>query len=78
MPRRKPRPDYRPYPEADGQRIGIKVSWRIYKDRGAAEQCAAAAKHNAVIQADMGYDFGYCMPGSIDKLEDERFEVCIP
>lgn len=78
MPKRKPRHDYRAYPEADGQRTGIKVGWRIYKDRAKAEQCAEAAKHNAAIQSSLGYDFGYCAPGSIAKLADDRFEVCIP
>ncbi|MBO0715723.1 MAG: hypothetical protein J2P55_00100 [Rhizobiales bacterium] len=72
------RPDYCAYPEADDIRTGIKVGWRIYCDRKAAETCATAARHNAVIQESLGYDFGYCMPGSIETLADGRFKVCIP
>jgi hypothetical protein len=59
-------------------RTGCKVSWRIYRDRAAAEACAEAAKHNAVRAAELGYDFGYCCPGSIETLDDGRFEVCLP
>lgn len=66
------------YPEADDLRVGCKVSWRIYGDRKDAEECAKAARHNADIKASQGYDFGWCMPGSIDKLDDGRFEVCLP
>src|SRR2546430_7959201 len=31
-----------------------------------------AAKHNAVIQENLGYDFGYCMPGSIEEVKADR------
>lgn len=67
-----------PYPKEDDSRCGCKVSWYIYKDRAAAEEAAKAAKHNARIDAARGYDFGFQSPGSISKLEDGRFEVCIP
>jgi hypothetical protein len=75
------------YPKPDDQRSGCKVSWYYYKDRAAAEACAAAAKHNAVIQESHGYDFGYCAPGSITQItkayggSDQMigmFEVCLP
>lgn len=71
------------YPESDGLRSGCKVSWRYYKDRAAAEACAVAAKHNAVIQQSNGYDFGYCSPGSIAKAHESgeyagMWEVCLP
>lgn len=86
MSKRKPAPTYMPYPKEDGLRSGIKVSWHYYKDRAAAEQCSEAARHNGIIQENLGYDFGYCMPGSIDVVGDNRgmperigwFEVCIP
>lgn len=70
--------DYQAYPEPDDMRVGCKVSWYTYADRAKAETCSKAARHNAVIQVGLGYDFGYCAPGSIDKLADGRFEVCIP
>lgn len=66
------------YPVHDDMRVGNKVSWLIYAKREDAEKASKAAKHNAVIQAGLGYDFGYCAPGSIDTLADGRFEVCIP
>jgi hypothetical protein len=86
MSKRKPAPNYMPYPPHDGLRSGIKVSWHYYRDRSAAEAASTAAKHNAVIQEGFGYDFGYCMPGSIEVVGDNRgmpdkigmFEVCIP
>ena len=75
------------YPAPDDRRSGCKESWNYYKDRAAAELCAAAAKHNAVIQESHGYDFGYCSPGSITEMTEpfggsDRmvgwFEVCLP
>lgn len=76
--RKKYVPTYKDYPKTDAVRSGCKVGWRIYTDRHDAEVCAEAARWNAVIQESHGYDFGYCMPGSITVLEDGRFEVCIP
>ena len=70
--------DWREYPAPDDMRSGCKVSWHTYRDRAAAEACAEAARHNAVRKAGLGYDFGYCCPGSIEKLNDGRFEVCLP
>lgn len=45
-------------------------------------------KREAARKASQGYDFGYCMPGSIHKLPDTAlgelapfagmYEVCIP
>jgi hypothetical protein len=73
------RENYRDYPDCDDQRSGCKVGWRYYRDRKAAEECAEAAKHNARIDASLGYDFGYCAPGSIDWSEKRQMhEVCIP
>jgi len=89
---KKPEPAKQPweiwhqYPEPDDRRSGMKVSWNYYKDREAAEACAAAAKHNAQIQLARGYDFGYCGPGSIVQIDEKygmpeklgMFEVCLP
>ena len=66
------------YPKPDEYRSGCKVAWHIYKKLADAEKCSAAAMHNATIKAAEGYDFGYCGPGSITKLDDGRYEVCIP
>jgi hypothetical protein len=50
------------------------------------EQAAKIAEHQADIQWSLGYDFGYCSPGTIDWVEPEhscggengRWEVCFP
>jgi hypothetical protein len=70
--------DYRGYPTEQEYRSGCKVSWYIYDSRADAEACSEAAKHNARIDRSLGYDFGFCSPGSITVLPDGRFEVCIP
>jgi hypothetical protein len=70
--------EYMTYPKEDDSRSGCKVGWLIYKDRELAEVAAKAAKHNSILDAQRGYDFGYQCPGSISKLNDGRFEVCIP
>lgn len=82
------KPEWKDYPLTDKTRTGIKVSWNYYVSENAANICAEAAKHNARIQMDKGYDFGYCAPGSITKMTSEKphgreelagtFEVCIP
>lgn len=85
MARRKAeKPRYMPYPKEQGLRVGIKVSWYYYDDEADAKKAAKAAQHNAVIQAEQGYDFGYMMPGAIRKMPPNvaenagRWEVCIP
>jgi len=78
---------HRSYPATPNIRVGCKVGWRYYDRMIEARECAEAAKHNAAIQAGLGYDFGYCCPGSIRKVTDAddvaskfigKFEVCIP
>jgi hypothetical protein len=88
--RERPKYDYQPYPEPVEKRIGIKVSWYYFTEREQAETCAKAARHNAGIQASLGYDFGYNSPGYIRQLTKDTdygegrilkatlFEVCIP
>jgi hypothetical protein len=78
MTKTKTKPDYKPYPERDGYRSGIKVSWLHYRSKVNAETASEAAKHNARIMEGMGYDFGYQSPGSITRLENGKWEVCIP
>ena len=76
--RKHPKHDWAKYPDPDDSRTGCKVGWYIYRNKSDADACSKAAQHNAVIQASLGYDFGYCCPGSITTLDDGRFEVCIP
>jgi hypothetical protein len=74
--------DYREYPAPDATRSGCKVGWYYYADYATAKVAADAARHNAQIDASMGFDFGFQMPGSITLMhEGERagqYEVCIP
>lgn len=53
-------------------RSGCKVSWKVYATRAEAEAAAIVAIHNAEIDESLGYDFGYCCPGSIAELSGER------
>lgn len=80
--RKDARPAYAAYPATRYIEVGYKVGWRYYDNRADAEECAEAARHNAAIQAGLGYDFGYCSPGSITKMVEGRYagyyEVCIP
>ena len=72
------KPVYMDYPAHHDSRSGCKVGWYIYVSENAAKLASKAAVHNAELQRMQGYDFGYCSPGSISKLDDGRFEVCIP
>lgn len=56
------------YPKPISAETGCKVSWNTYATREEAEACAVAAKHNAVRQEALGYDFGYQSPGQIDTV----------
>lgn len=70
------------YPEPDAQRSGCKVGWYYYRDETKAKAASDCAKRDAIIQASLGYDFGYPSPGYITKIrEGERagmWKVCIP
>ena len=78
------RPKFRPYPQEQGYRGGCKVAWHYYDKLEDAQAASKAAIHNAQIQWDLGYDFGYCSPGSIRRMDNPsipnhgRYEVCIP
>jgi hypothetical protein len=74
------------YPEHQTRSTGCKVSWLYYDNREDADVASAAAKHNAERQLQLGYDFGYCRPGSVDWVgpdhncggENGRWAVCLP
>jgi hypothetical protein len=77
--------DYKSYPEYQALRSGCKVSWYYYAKKEDAEKAAEAARHNAAIQASLGYDFGYQSPGYRVELKGAEWpqyqglwEVCIP
>jgi hypothetical protein len=79
----KPAFDWKTYPNPDDIRSGCKVSWYYYRSREDAEACSVAAKHNAIRQRELGFDFGYQSPGSIEMAHPNSkyagmWEVCLP
>ena len=58
-------------------RGGCKVEWAIYATETEAKDVAAWARKEAARKAGLGYDFGYCVPGSIERVKN-GFEVCLP
>jgi hypothetical protein len=70
--------DAKDYPAFVSRRTGCKVSWLRYKTLAEAEQASDAAKHNAKIVANLGFDFGYQSPGEIIKMDSGLYEVVIP
>ena len=54
---------------------GCKVAWSLYATRQEADQAAEVAKHNAKIDEDLGFDWGYMIPGEVLEV-DGGFEVC--
>lgn len=79
---RKPRIkyDYKRLPEPVKVRSGIKVGWYYYADEETAKKAGVLARHNAEIDANLGYDFGYCAPGSVRLIREGEYaglwEVC--
>lgn len=78
---REPSP-YMDYPKHDARETGCKVSWLYYADEAMAREAAIAARHNDRVDAERGYDFGYCSPGSVGKPSDKGehaglWRVCI-
>lgn len=79
---------FKNYPEPAATRGGCKVSWNYYKTEEEARACSAAAAWNRDIKADLGYDFGYCWPGTVKLIGGESaygdpqyaglWEVCLP
>jgi len=69
---------YASYPKNPvSQRQGCKVGWLIYATIEEAKACSVEAIYEGHKRAEQGYDFGYCAPGSITKVET-GWEVCIP
>lgn len=62
------------YPEPVTHRSGCKVSWNYYGDEATAREAASAAKINALIQEDKGYDFGYQCPGAVRRMPEVLHE----
>jgi hypothetical protein len=75
--------DLRPKPVA--YRSGCKVSWNYYATLAEAEIAKGYAIEQGRRDAALGYDFGFCSPGSVHYIDPEKypnskyaglFEVC--
>ncbi len=64
-------------PNAIDYRSGCKVCWKTYATEDEAKVASLYAIAEAQHNLAMGYDFGFCSPGSIDKVVD-GYEVCFP
>jgi hypothetical protein len=61
------------------QRAGCKVAWATYDNEAEALAASEQAKKDAVRRAELGFDFGYCVPGEINHRPDhpEHGEVWV-
>ena len=59
-------------------RSGCKVGWEWYATREDAEARVADAEALAAAKAEEGHDFGWCIPGEIEKMGDGTWRVTIP
>lgn len=66
------------YPKAISRRGGCKVSWMTFDTLKKAEAASKCALVEARYLERLGYDWGYCAPGSITKTAEGHYEVCIP
>ena len=88
MKKKTKTPAFKNYPEPVTQRGGCKVSWYYYKTESEARTCSEAAAWNREIKAGLGYDFGYCWPGTVKRMDhpapygepqyEGLWEVCLP
>lgn len=51
------------------ERQGCKVGWAVYDNEAEANERAAKERAQAQRMWTQGYDFGYCLPGEIRKLD---------
>lgn len=65
------------YPEPVLRRNGCKVGWLYYKSKKEARIASAMAFKRSIEMRDQGYEFGYVVPGAIDK-EGRLWRVVIP
>ena len=67
----------RGYPPALRKESGNKVGWRFYSTLAEAKKAARVAEREAVRLEALGYDWGYQLPGRIEKSGNE-FKVTVP
>ena len=66
------------YPKPLSLEVGCKVSWRTYATLTEAHEAAKVAQEDAELDKMMGYDFGYLIPSTITKNEDQTYTVVCP
>lgn len=49
-------------------RGGCKVGWETWESAEEAQAASLAAKGEARRKWDLGYDFGYCVPGEVQEV----------
>jgi len=83
MSKKSAAPKRKQMPKHVNMRVGIKVCWYYYKpeDKEVIEEAVKVARHNAKIDEEAGYDFGYCSPGSQRLCKEGEYaglvEVCV-
>lgn len=66
------------YPTPIKSASGCKVGWYTYDNRADAEAASAVARADASRMRNLGYDFGYCIPGTMTERADGTFVVTVP
>lgn len=67
------------YPTPISMRSGAKVSWYDYDNLDDAKRASDIAKQIRDYKWDLGYDFGWLIPGDITSDRDgTRWTVVIP
>ena len=62
-------------------RAGCRVSWYYYATREEADIASVEAFQQGNRKTALGYDFGYCSPGHVQKTVykgRDLYEVCFP
>jgi len=59
-------------------RSGIKVSWRYYGTKEEALADSSTARAEGEHWEQYGYEYGYCVPGSVREQDDGTWELCVP
>lgn len=66
------------YPKPASQRGGCKVSWYEYNTREEAERASVVAQAEGEHRWNLGFDFGFQVPGHIHEASDGMWVVTIP
>jgi hypothetical protein len=59
-------------------RSGIKVGWRYYATEAEALDDAPTARAEMEHLWQYGFEYWSCIPGSVRKMDDGTWELCVP